>query len=122
MVGGNREGGGILKTTDNIKVGHTGLYHEHVGALGGIQSSLNKSFPSIGRVLLVSFLVTESGVAVKSITEGTVVCRGIFGSVRKDGNISESLGIEGITNSTNTSILREVLVMIGQWKVCVNIK
>ena len=105
VVRGNGEGSGILQATDDIQVGHTRLDHEHIGTLGGIQSSLNESLPSIGRVLLVRLLITESGVAVESITEGTVVCRGILGGVSKDGNISESLRIKSIADGTNTSIL-----------------
>ena len=105
VVRSNGEGSGILQATDNVQVGHTGLDHEHIGTLGSIQSSLDESLPSIGRVLLVSLLIAESGVAVKSIAEGTIVCRGILGSVSKDGNISEPLRIKSIADGTNTSIL-----------------
>ncbi len=105
VVRGNGEGSGILQTTDDIQVGHTGLDHEHVGTLGGIQSSLNESLPSIGRVLLVRLLIAKSGVTVQSVTEGAVVRRCILGSVSEDGNISESLGVKSIADGTNTSIL-----------------
>ena len=106
MVGSDRECGVVLQAADNIQVRHTRLDHEHIGTFSGIQSSLDKSLATVGRILLVSLLISEARVAVQGITEGTVVRGGIFGSVRQDGDISESFRIQSIANGLDTSVLR----------------
>ncbi len=57
MVSSNRQGGVVPEEANDVQVGHAGLDHHDVSALGLIQASLPQSFPVVGRVLLIRLLV-----------------------------------------------------------------
>mmetsp|Transcript_27970 Transcript_27970/g.82252 ORF Transcript_27970/g.82252 Transcript_27970/m.82252 type:complete len:290 (-) Transcript_27970:492-1361(-) len=104
MVGRNREGSGVLQAADHVEVGHAGLHHEHVGALGMVEGSLDECLPPVRWILLVCLLVSEARVAVQSVTERAVVCRSVLSRVGKDGHIGETLRVEGIANGADTAV------------------
>mmetsp|Transcript_113 Transcript_113/g.273 ORF Transcript_113/g.273 Transcript_113/m.273 type:complete len:286 (-) Transcript_113:416-1273(-) len=105
MVGSNRQIRVVFQPTNDVQIRHSRLNHEHISSLSGIKSSFDECLTSIRRILLVSLFVSESRVRVKSITEGSIVCRSVFGSVGEDGNIGEALRVKSITNSFDTSVL-----------------
>mmetsp|Transcript_27969 Transcript_27969/g.82243 ORF Transcript_27969/g.82243 Transcript_27969/m.82243 type:complete len:324 (-) Transcript_27969:492-1463(-) len=108
MVGRNREGSGVLQAADHVEVGHAGLHHEHVGALGMVEGSLDECLPPVRWILLVCLLVSEARVAVQSVTERAVVCRSVLSRVGKDGHIGETLRVEGIADGADTAVLFNV--------------
>ena len=57
MVRSNRQSGVVSEEANDVKVGHAGLDHHDVSALGLIQASLPQGFPVVGGVLLVGLLV-----------------------------------------------------------------
>mmetsp|Transcript_10432 Transcript_10432/g.16916 ORF Transcript_10432/g.16916 Transcript_10432/m.16916 type:complete len:226 (+) Transcript_10432:200-877(+) len=105
MVGSNGQWGSILQSANDVKVGHTRLYHEHISTFLCIQCGLDECLTSVGRILLVGLFVTKARVRVKGITEWSVVGGSVFSSVREDGDIGETFRVKRIANGLDSSIL-----------------
>lgn len=57
MIGSNRQSSVVSEEADDVKVGHSRFHHHDVSTLCLIKTSFPESFPVVGGVLLVGFLV-----------------------------------------------------------------
>jgi hypothetical protein len=86
LVGEGRHAERVLHPAQDVEVGHAGLDHHHVGALGDVERHLAQRLVAVARVHLVDLLVAlaEVGGRADGVAERAVEGARVLGAVGHD--------------------------------------
>ena len=96
----------VLDASHDVEIRHTGLDHDHVGALGQVQGDLMQGLVRIGGIHLVVVLIARAQVAcgADGVAEGTIIARGILGGVGEDACVDVALGLQRGADGADPSV------------------
>ncbi len=97
---------GILEGADDVEIGHAGLDHQHVGALGDVERGLADRLAAVGGVHLVGLLVGTSQGRGRADggAERAVEGRGELGRVGEDQGVVVPGAVERLAHGPDAAV------------------
>jgi hypothetical protein len=96
----------VLHPAHDVEVGHAGLDHHHVGALGDVERHFAEGFVAVGRIHLVGVFVALAQVAGRAhgVAEGAVEGGGVLRRVGQDAGVDQLLAVQRGADAADAAV------------------